>query len=227
MQDEGVWRTISGHRVFISKDGIIHSKNKALDGKKLSKEGKKIIKEDEKRNEDISFTSNVKKEELMKKYNIEDWEQKMINDYTGVNYGSINDQLRKYNGDVSKCSLDVQNDCEGIDNVLKKLPKFEGIVHRKESSGREDVYKEGETYTNHSYTSTSAWSDMGGGTILEIKQSSGCNISKFSRSPGENEVLLPRGFTYKVTKVEKTSSGYTKVYAEEVKNGEKEEKNNK
>lgn len=224
MAEEGTWRTIRGHRVFISKDGVIHSKYKALNGKKL---GQNKTEESKTENEDISHTSKITKKEVIEKYNIEEWEQKMVDDYTGVNYSSINDQLREHNGDVSKCSLDVQNDCEGLDNVLKKLPKFDGIVHRKESFGRGEVYKEGQTYTNHSYTSTSAWSDMGGGTILEIKQSSGCNISKLSRSPGENEVLLPRGFTYKVTKVEKTESGYTRVYAEEVKNGEKEEKKDK
>lgn len=208
MSEEGVWRTVRGHRVFIKADGTIVSKNKMLNGKKLTKK---------KDNADISHTSKITKKEVMEKYDIEEWEQKVIDDYTGVNYTSINDQLRENFGEVDKCSIDVQNACEGIDNVLNKLPKYEGTVHRKEEFSRGDYYMEGRTYTAYSYTSTTAWSDISGGTILEIKQSSGCNISKLSRSPGENEVLLPRGFTYKVTKVEKTDSGYTKVYAEEVK----------
>lgn len=211
--EDGVWRTIRGHRVFINKDGVIHSKgSKALNGKKLTK--KKDKKTD---NTDISHTSKITKEEVIEKYDIKEWEQKMIEDYTGVNYGSINEQLRKNFGEVDKCSLDVQNDCEGIDNILNKLPKYEGIVYRKEDFDRGDYYMEGRVYTANAYTSTTAWNDISGGTILEIKQSSGCNISKLSRNPGENEVLLPRGFTYKVTKVEKTDSGYTRVYAEEVK----------
>lgn len=209
MAEEGVWRTISGHRVFISKDGVIHSKgSKILNGKRLTPK---------KDNTDISFTSDITKEEIVEKYQIEEWEQKMIEDYTGVNYNSINGQLRDNFGDTRECTLDVQNACQGIDSVLKKLPKYEGTVVRKETFDRGDYYIEGLTYVANSYTSTTAWSDISGGTILEIKQSSGCNISKLSRNPGENEVLLPRGFAYKVTKVEKTDNGYTRVYAEEVK----------
>lgn len=37
MAEEGVWRTVRGHRVLIKPDGTIVSKNKSLDGKKLSK----------------------------------------------------------------------------------------------------------------------------------------------------------------------------------------------
>lgn len=40
MAEEGVWRTVRGHRVFIKPDGTIVSKNKTLDGKKLSEKDK-------------------------------------------------------------------------------------------------------------------------------------------------------------------------------------------
>lgn len=217
--EDGVWRTIAGHRVFITKDGTIHSKNSNLDGKKLSSEGQKIVQKDQKRDGDISFTSNITKKELSEKYNITASEQSAIDSYTGGGYYEMNKALRENFGEVDKCSREIQEKCKKLDQVLDKLPKYEGVVVRRESGDRGDYYIEGRTYTNTGYTSTTAWTDIGGTVKLEIEQSSGCNISKLSISPGENEVLLPRGFTYKITKVEKTESGYVKVYAKEVKNG--------
>lgn len=41
-EKDGVWRTVRGHRVFITKDGTIHSKNKQLDGQKVGNSQRKI-----------------------------------------------------------------------------------------------------------------------------------------------------------------------------------------
>ena len=65
-------------------------------------------------------------------------------------------------------------------------------------------------------TSGVEWKSTEGHVQLEIKQSSGANVSKLSANPKENEVILPRGFTYKVNKVEKIGDNI-RVYAEEVK----------
>lgn len=59
MSEEGVWRTIRGHRVFISKDGIIHSKYKELNGKKLTK----------KKSQKLEEFRNMSTEELDRLYN--------------------------------------------------------------------------------------------------------------------------------------------------------------
>ena len=199
---DGVWKTIRGRRVFIENGESL--------SEAIRKSGKFI------ENEDISYTSEIKKSEIIEKYNITEEEQSTIKNYTSDGYREINPELKANKGNLEKCSRETQRRCEHLDSALQKLPKYDGIVHRKESAGQSDYYKEGMTYTNDAYTSTTAWSDVGGIVQLEIKQSSGCNISKLSTSPGENEVLLPRGFTYKVTKVTKTDSGYVKVYAEEV-----------
>lgn len=201
---DGIWRTVSGRRVFIKR------------GQSLSEAMKESRKFDDSHKDDISFTSEITKKEIISKYNLKEDEVKTVEDYTGIDYDDINSQLWDNEGDVSKCSKSVQDSCQKLDSVLEKLPNYDGIVHRKESFSRGSFYKEGKVYENLGYTSTTAWSEMGGGTILEIQQSKGCNISKLSRSPGENEVLLPRGFRYIVTKIEKTESGYTRVYAKEV-----------
>lgn len=203
---------------------IMKGQSRAEAAKKYyaSKHGKTVAKLSSKKytnksdSNDTSFTSKMKKEDIAKKYNINQWEQSTINDYTGVNYSNINSQLRENFGDISKCSIDVKNNCEGLDSAISKLPKYEGSVCRKEPDSIIAKYIEGRTYTNYGYTSTTAWSDVGGNSKLIIKQSSGANISKFSRNPGENEVLLPRGFKYKITKIEKNESGYMNIYAEEV-----------
>jgi len=201
--DDGIWRTISGRRIFI-RNGESLSQAMARSGKFGRDDMEEQIEKEEK----------LSKKELQERYDIQEWEIEKIEEYTGVNYTSINDQLRKNFGEVDKCTIDVQNAIEGIDNVLNKLPKYKGTVWRKEGGDR--YYIEGRTYTNYSYTSTTGWSSLGGVTQLEIKQYSGCLISQFSRNPGENEVLLPRGFKWKVTKVEHLDNGYTKVYGEEV-----------
>lgn len=212
MAEEGVWRTIRGHRVFIDKTGKIHSNYKVLNGKKLSK----VKKEEKTENEDISHTSSITKVEVIDKYKLTAKEVNTVQGYTENDYEDINNELRKNFGAVELCSKEVQEQCKEIDSLLSKLPKFEGTVVRQEPYDRDGYYMEGRTYINRAYTSTTAWTDSGGVVKLEIKQSSGCNISKLSSLPGENEVLLPRNFKYKVVKVEKDGN-YTKVYAEEVK----------
>lgn len=215
------WFTMNGKHIPYMKG---QSKAEAASKYMSSKHGKTVARlsskktnKTENKKEDISYTSEIKKQEIIDKYNISEGESASIKDYTSDGYLSINKELKDNYGDISKCSREVEDKCKNIDSTLDKLPKYEGTVVRREPDYMSAKYKEGRTYTNDFYTSTTAWSDVGGVTQLYIKQSSGCNISKLSTSPGENEVLLPRGFTYKITKIEKTSSGYTKVYAEEVK----------
>lgn len=200
---DGVWRTVGGRRIFIAKGQSLSDA--------MSKSGKFT------KNEDISHTSSVKKQELIDKYQISESEVESIRSYTSDGHLKLNRELRQSAGDLSKCSAEVEQQCKDIDSLLSKLPKFEGVVRRGEPELMSYKYKVGEVYANPGYTSTTAWSEISGVVQLEIKQSSGCNVSKFSTCPGENEVLLPRGFRYKVTRIDKTSGGYVKVYAEEVK----------
>lgn len=119
--DDGIWRTISGRRIFI-RNGESLSQAMARSGKFGQDDMEEQIEKEEK----------LSKKELQEKYDIQDWEIEKIEEYTGVNYTSINDQLRKNFGEVDKCTIDVQNAVEGIDNVLNKLPKYKGTVWRQE-----------------------------------------------------------------------------------------------
>lgn len=213
MAEEGVWRTVGGRRIFIAKGQTLSQAMKSS--------GKFVKKKDDKKkeNEDISFTSTITRKELMEKYGISEEERSAIRNYTSDGNYDINAYLRE-GGTIEDMKISMQETCERVDSTLNKLPKFDGTVYRKEPANMADTYKEGETYTNKGYTSTTAWPSISGLVVLEIKQSSGCNVSKLSCSPGENEVLLPRDFKYKVTKITKEGD-YTRVYAKEVKDEDK------
>lgn len=213
---------------------IMKGQSRAEAAKKYyaSKHGKTVAKLSSKtssknKSEDIGYESKITRKELMDKYNISSEERNSVREYTADGYKDINEQLIKYKGNLDECSFYVSNNCDYIDSALQKLPKHEGLVHRKEPMEMASKYKEGHTYSHDNYTSTTAWMDWNntsgvewksteGHVQLEIKQSSGSNVSKLSANPKENEVILPRGFTYKVNKIEKIGDNI-RVYAEEVK----------
>ncbi|MCP3098803.1 ADP-ribosyltransferase domain-containing protein [Myxococcus sp. K15C18031901] len=85
-------------------------------------------------------------------------------------------------------------------SALSQLPVFDGTVYRGDKKKNYNDYVEGAVITRDSFTSTAKKpeSKFDGDAILEIKTKTGRDIQGASLKPGEEEVLIPPGATFRV-----------------------------
>ncbi|MCE9667733.1 ADP-ribosyltransferase [Myxococcus stipitatus] len=85
-------------------------------------------------------------------------------------------------------------------SALSQLPVFEGTVYRGDKKKNYDDYITGAVITRDSFTSTAKNLDskFDGDAVLEIKTKTGRDIQGASLKPGEEEVLIPPGATFRV-----------------------------
>lgn len=132
-------------------------------------------------------------------------------DYTTSSYAIINSRLRDSEGDLSKIKEQyVLDTVQGIDSVLGKSKlKSNIVVHRgAEWDSRLAV---GATIKDHAFVSTSTseftatmFAQYPKSVIYHIPLKSGSKasfVAPKSDKPQEQEVLLPRGLTYKVKSI--------------------------
>lgn len=143
--------------------------------------------------------------------NLTDSELVAIFDYTAEGYSQINDDLR-----TGAPSADTRTYAATLNGALAKLPDYQGEVYRgaRLNQGTLDPYQNAATQlkggnqhatvTELGFGSSSkargVAEDFGGisATMMFISGNGGKDISGFSRSPSEQEVLWPSGQQYKV-----------------------------
>ncbi|AKQ63384.1 hypothetical protein A176_000296 [Myxococcus hansupus] len=127
-------------------------------------------------------------------------------------YKYTQEKFKPYNGQVlfplaqsgsGPTSSALRNNVDGIAvtrAALNELPKFEGTVFRGDSKKYYDAYTKDAVITRDAFTSTAKNPDskFDGDAILEIKTKTGRDIQGASLKPGEEEVLIPPGATFKV-----------------------------
>ncbi|WP_426755121.1 ADP-ribosyltransferase domain-containing protein [Myxococcus sp. Y35] len=127
-------------------------------------------------------------------------------------YKYTQEKFKPYNGQVlfplakggaGPSSAALRNNLDGIAvtrAALNELPRFEGTVFRGDSKKYYDAYTKDAIITRDAFTSTAKnpGSSFEGDAILEIKTKTGRDIQGASLKPGEEEVLIPPGATFKV-----------------------------
>ncbi len=106
-------------------------------------------------------------------------------------------------GGVGPTSTALRNNVDGIAvtrAALNELPKFEGTVYRGDSKKYYDAYTKDAIITRDAFTSTAKKPDSSfeGDAVIEIQSKTGRDIQGASLKPGEEEVLIPPGATFKV-----------------------------
>ncbi len=138
---------------------------------------------------------------------LSDAEQVSLYRYTQEKYGPYNkDVLFKLApGGSGPTDSAMRRDLDGIAltrTALEKLPKVPPgtTVYRGDQKKFYDAYKPGAVVTRDSFTSTAAASDakFPGDAHIEIKTKTGRDISGVSLKPGEREVLIPPGASFRV-----------------------------
>lgn len=112
---------------------------------------------------------------------------------------AVNDALRGITNDLSRVAPVV----EILDEAIARMPKFPGTVGRHLNLSPEVLarYEIGEIVTEPGYvisTNVVAPPFKERPHLLEIDQRSGTLIKEFSVTPGQHEVLLPRGLRFQV-----------------------------
>jgi len=140
-----------------------------------------------------------------------------INDYTDVDYVSINSYLR----DEKSGDAEVDKKISHISTFLKNAPKMEGVVYRGMSFGNDESgfnkflneCAKDKSVMLKSFTSTStdkvAIGEFKKGDhsiTLEIKSKSGVFLDGLSEVPEENEVLFDKKSNFRISEVDR--SGY-------------------
>lgn len=97
----------------------------------------------------------------------------------------------------------VDNNLDGIAltrTALEGLPKFDGTVFRGDNKKFYDAYTKDAVVTRDAFTSTAKnpSAKFDGDCILEIHTKTGRDIQGCSLKPGEEEVLIPPGASFKV-----------------------------
>ncbi len=154
--------------------------------------------------------------------------------------GSLSSQFIEADrgGDVS---AEVKAKNEKLNQFLEKAPKFDGdifrgiVVEKSDADAILAKYKEGsevETDAKQSWTKSSKSvesrltqvanekKDPVKITFEYPKSKAGVDISEESRFPEEQEVIVPKGGSYKVGKVEKTKEGYRIVMEAKAETGD-------
>ncbi|WP_255208368.1 MULTISPECIES: ADP-ribosyltransferase domain-containing protein [unclassified Myxococcus] len=135
-------------------------------------------------------------------------------------YKYTQEKFKPYNGQVlfplarngaGPTTQALRNNLDGIAvtrAALNELPKFQGTVFRGDSKKYYDAYTKDAVITRDAFTSTAKNPDakFDGDAILEIRTKTGRDIQGASLKPGEEEVLIPPGATFKVLDRDDTGS---------------------
>lgn len=137
-----------------------------------------------------------------------------LRQYTKDGYLGVNSALR------TDLEEEVKETVELIDSALSKLPHYTGTsLYRGEfyNCHNEKKYTKGAEFYEKAYMSTSRDLTFPGEYRLEfIRHFSGRAIDQYSITPEENEVLFPRGTTFRVLDVVIQENGIRYVYLEEI-----------
>lgn len=168
----------------------------------------------------------------LENYDLEDFEKKAIQRYTGASSGMINSPMRKKKpiefGKVNDEWLRAAELADVIHRALEKLPSIQGTVYRGEGlTPNVNEFIQGRIWRNTGLLSTSTSKEFAQGWKSDVqyviethpKNSKGKSVKHLSNHPTENEVLFPDGTEFLVTHVirEPTAAGSTyTVYLEEL-----------
>lgn len=124
-------------------------------------------------------------------------DRKALGDYTGSGYLELNNALR-----AGKLTPELQARVDAINAALAKLPDYKGPVSRGTTLPAETLekYKPGAVITEDAFTSTSKETSKAftGNTRFEILSKTGKFVEKYTKIPGEQEVLFPPGVRFSV-----------------------------
>lgn len=124
----------------------------------------------------------------------------LVQAYTGSDYGPVNKQLR--NGSLAKEQFGY---AKSLQQALKKLPPFKGIVKRGTNLPEEVFknYKPGYIVQERAFTSTGEGYKFSGTHTYEIESVSGRDVRRISsQGPGEEEVIFPANSHFEVISVQ-------------------------
>ena len=157
-----------------------------------------------------------------------------------VSYGAIRNVQRGileaadggpyYGSSLTKSEVaKVQSSIEAIDRYVKKMPAFEGVIHRgmtfkSEGDRKSFLSKISGGYSLEAMSSFSSSrgiaEDFAGtssnGIIFTAKNKSGASIKQLSTTKEEEEVLVPKGVKYKLVGKPKKVGGVVVVEMEEI-----------
>ena len=152
---------------------------------------------------------------------------KAIKDYASlsgdgvVSYGAIRNVQRgileaaegppHYGNPLTKPeTAKIQSSIDSIDRYVKRMPAFEGVIHRGMSFKSEDertsfLSKISKGYSLEAMSSFSSSREIAenfagdaNGIIFAVKNKSGASIQQLSGEHDEEEVLVPKGVKYKI-----------------------------
>ena len=156
-----------------------------------------------------------------------------------VSYGAIRNVQRgifdaadgkpHYGNPLTKAEIaKVQSSIESIDQYVKKMPAFEGMIHRGMTFKSEDARKSflSKISKGYSLEAMSSFSsskkiaeDFAGtssnGIIFTVKNKSGASIKQLSKIKEEEEVLVPKDTKYRIVGKPKKVGGVVVVQMEE------------
>ena len=124
--------------------------------------------------------------------------------YTGSSYRRLNSELR---GSGYSANVYLQAYVDAALHGLAKAPKYKGWTNRGMSISAGDLaavkarYLPGSIVEEHAFTSTSTASGFGGNVRYRVLSQTGVDVSKFSRYPGEMEVLMAPGTRFRIVSV--------------------------
>ena len=160
-----------------------------------------------------------------------------------VSYGAIRNVQRgifnapdgkpHYGNPLTKSQIaKVQSSIESIDRYVKKMPAYEGVIHRGMSFNSDDartdfLSKISKGYSLEAMSSFSssriaaeefaaARTSSSRGVIFTVKNKSGASVAALSRMKKEEEVLVPKGTKYRIVGTPKKIGGVVVVQMEEI-----------
>jgi len=160
-----------------------------------------------------------------------------------VSYGAIRNVQRgifnapdgkpHYGKPLTKSQIaKVQSSIESIDRYVKKMPAYEGVIHRGMSFNSDDartdfLSKISKGYSLEAMSSFSssriaaeefaaARTSSSRGVIFTVKNKSGASVAALSRMKKEEEVLVPKGTKYRIVGTPKKIGGVVVVQMEEI-----------
>jgi SPP1 gp7 family putative phage head morphogenesis protein len=152
---------------------------------------------------------------------VEPEEAAAIRAYTGGIYGRLNSGLR--NGSYSM-DAELQAYVDAAQHGLQKMPKYKGLASRGMNLGPSELhrflssYQKGSVVEEAAFVSSSAGEQaaFSGNVFLKIDSKTGVDVAKYSRHPGEREVLFMPGVRFRVDDITKDSYGRYIVKVTEV-----------
>lgn len=135
--------------------------------------------------------------------------------YTGNGYRQVNSQLRS--GTIDEATYEYAT---RMDRTLQKLPSAPGTTYRSTDLTKEQIlkYAPGKVVVESAFTSTSKSKKFLDKyeTGFVVRGKTGKDITTVSKYPHEEEILFNKNTAFRVQKHEKTHSGRTIIYLQEV-----------